>query len=115
MSLTRRSALKGIAVVAATAATGMSHAFVPSRTLLVYDSRVEPSRALGASHTGPSVDLVEERAERWRTLRNLRSRDPVTGLTSWSDFVQVRAALEPRGLRVRTETRRGRLFYWEMS
>jgi hypothetical protein len=115
MSVTRRGVLKGFAVAAATAATGASHAFVPPRALLVYDSRVAASLALTEKHAGAAVDLVEERAERWRTLRSLRSRGPVIGLTGWSDFVQVRAALEPRGLRVRAEARCGRLFYWEMS
>jgi len=37
------------------------------------------------------------------------------GLTSWNDLVQVRAVLEPRGMPIRTEARRGRLFYWEMA
>jgi hypothetical protein len=39
----------------------------------------------------------------------------VSGLTSWSDFVQVRGVLQEKGKRLRLESRRGKLFYWEMA
>jgi hypothetical protein len=39
----------------------------------------------------------------------------VSGLTSWSDFVQVRGVLQEKGKRLRLESRRGELFYWEMA
>ena len=116
MSITRRSLMQGLLATAGAVYTGTGHTrAAPPRTLLVYDSRLPTSRALIERHNGPTVDLAHERSHRWRCLRSLRSRGPVVGLTSWSDLVQVRAVLEPRGLRIRAEARRGRLFYWVMA
>lgn len=116
MSVTRRSVLQGLLVAATAMSTGTSQALsLPSDSLLVYDSGLPESRALASRHTGRSVDLADERANRWQSLRSHRSTATVVGLTSWSDLVQVRVALEPRGLRMRAELRCSQLYYWEMA
>ena len=116
MSITRRAMLQLALVSAATLATGTSNAIaVPPQALLVYDSRLPQSCALRSAHAGRVLDLAYEQANLWRNLRNLRPGGRVVGLTSWSDYVQVRSLLEERRSRLRAETRLGRLFYWEMA
>ena len=116
MSITRRAMLQGALVAAATLATGTSNAIaMPPQALLVYDSRLPQSRALLSAHAGRVLDLAYEQANLWRNLRNLRPGGRVVGLTSWSDYVQVRSLLEERRSRLRAEARCGRLFYWEMA
>ncbi len=116
MSVTRRSVLQGLLVAAATVSTGASQALsLPPGSLLVYDSGLPESCALASRHAGQAVDLADERANRWQSLRSHRSTATVVGLTSWSDLVQVRAALEPRGVRLCAEAPCGRLYYWEMA
>ena len=116
MSITRRAMLQLALVSAATLATGTSNAIaVPPQALLVYDSRLPQSCALRSAHVGRVLDLAYEQANLWRNLRNLRPGGRVVGLTSWSDYVQVRSLLEERRSRLRAETRFGRLFYWEMA
>ena len=116
MSITRRAVVQGALVSAATLATGTSYAIaVTPQALLVYDSRLPQSRALRSAHAGPVLDLAYEQVNLWRNLRNLRPGGRVVGLTSWSDYVQVRSLLEERRSRLRAETRFGRLFYWEMA
>jgi len=88
---------------------------MPPRVLLVYDSRLPQSRALRSAYAGRVLDLAYEQVNLWRNLRNLRPDGRVVGLTSWSDYVQVRSLLEERRSRLRAETRFGRLFYWEMA
>ena len=116
MSITRRAMLQGTLVSAATLATGTSSAMaMPPRALLVYDSRLPQSRALRGAYAGRVLDLAYEQVNLWRNLRKLRPDGRVVGLTSWSDYVQVRSLLEERRSRLRAETRFGRLFYWEMA
>ena len=116
MTISRRSVLQGALVAAGALATGAGGELaVPPAALLVYDSRLPQSRALAIRHAGRSVDLAHEHANLWRTLRRLRIRGRVVGLTGWSDLVQVRALLGERGRRLRAEVRCGRLFYWEMA
>jgi hypothetical protein len=116
VSITRRAMLQGALVAAATLATGTSNAIaVPPRALLVYDSRLPQSCALRSAYAGRVLDLAYEQVNLWRNLRNLRPGVRVVGLTSWSDYVQVRSLLEERRSRLRAETRFGRLFYWEMA
>ena len=115
--ITRRSVLQGAMVAgAAVLCTGTGRLLaVPSGALLVYDSRVPQSLALRSRHAGHCIDLAHEHANLWRNLRSLRSRGRVVGLTSWSDLVLVRGVLEERGSRLRTQSRCGKLFYWEMA
>jgi hypothetical protein len=116
VSITRRAMLQLALVSAATLATGTSNAIaVPPQALLVYDSRLPQSSALRSAHAGRVLDLAYEQANLWRNLRNLRPGGRVVGLTSWSDYVQVRSLLEEQRSRLRAETRFGRLFYWEMA
>jgi hypothetical protein len=108
--------LQGTLGAAATLATGASSALaVPAQALLVYDSRLPQSGALGSAYAGRVLDLAYEQVNLWRNVRNLRPGGRVVGLTSWSDYVQVRSLLEERRSRLRVEARCGRLFYWEMA
>jgi hypothetical protein len=116
VSITRRSVLQGALVAAAAVSTGTTRDLaVPPAALLVYDSRLPQSSALKRRHVGQSIDLAHEHANFWRNLRSLRASGTVVGLTCWSDYVQVRALLEERRKRLRTEARWGPLFYWEMT
>jgi hypothetical protein len=47
-------------------------------------------------------------------VRNSATAGRIAGLTTWSDYIQVRGALQQRGKRLRLEARSGGLFYWEM-
>ncbi len=116
MSITRRSALQGALLAVAGFSVGSRRALAtPARTLLVYDSRLPQSRALRDRHLGPAVDLRDEHANFWRTLRSGAHAGRVIGLTRWSELVQARSLLQERGLRLREETRQGQLYYWEMA
>lgn len=120
MSVARRTVLQGALAAAATLFTGTEVALTagspPAQpALVVYDSRLPPSRVFQSCYASAAVDLAYEHASLWRNLRGLGSPGSVAGLTCWSDYVQVRALLEERRLRVRTEIRRGSLFYWEMA
>jgi hypothetical protein len=83
--------------------------------MIVYDSRLPQSRGLLRQNSPRAIDVADEHANFWRTLRNTVPRGRVVGLTCWSDLVQARGLLEEKGLRLRAEARCGRLFYWEMS
>ncbi len=114
MNVTRRLLLKGALLAAACAATGDALG-MPSAAMVVYDSRLPQSRELLGQNSWRAVDVADEHANFWRTLRGTAPRGRVVGLTSWSDLVLVRGLLQEKGLRLRAETRRGTLFYWEMS
>jgi hypothetical protein len=116
MNVTRRLVLKGalLAAASACAATGRA-AGVPSEPTVVYDSRRPQSRKLLRQNSRGAIDVADEHANFWRTLRGTAPRGRVVGLTSWSDLVLVRGLLAEKGLRLRAEARCGRLFYWEMS
>jgi hypothetical protein len=115
VSITRRSVLQGAFVVAATLSSRTSGELAPPPALIVYDSRLAPSRRFRSRHTGRAVDLADEHVNLWRNLRSVRTTGIVAGLTRWSDYVQTRALLEEQRLRLRTEARWGSLFYWEMA
>ncbi len=114
MRIGRRALLKaGAAGIAASAS-----APVVSRqySLIVFDSRLPPSRAF-ARNAPASIDIAREDANFWRSLRDARTR-PVSGLTGWSDFVTARGFLEERGLRVKAQSPlpgEPHLFRWEMA
>ena len=116
MNVTRRLVLKGALVAAASAcaATGRATGML-SEPMVVYDSRLAQSRKFLRQNSQRAIDVADEHANFWRTLRGTAPRGRVVGLTSWSDLVLVRGLLEEKGLRLRAEARCGRLFYWEMS
>jgi hypothetical protein len=78
-------------------------------------SRSPQSRNWRCRSLHSAIDVAQEHANFWRTLRKATPRGRVVGLTAWSDLVLVRGLLEEKGLRLRAEARCGRLFYWEMS
>lgn len=116
MIITRRALLRVMAVAATTAFISRTHALeLPSGSVLVYDGLLPECRAFSARPAGHCIDLVDERSHQWRKLRALGTQRHIVGLTRWNDLVQVRAAVEPKGMRVRVESRCGRLYYWEMA
>ena len=117
MKLTRRTLLKSVLVVGASA-IGTQRARAAASAplgLRVFDSALSSSRAWLGHQTGPAIDVDHERRSRWTYLRSVEPCGAVSGLTSWSDFVQVRGVLQEKGKRLRLESRRGNLFYWEMA
>ena len=117
MSITRRAMLQGALGGRCDACNWSEQCASRCRhkRSLVYDSRLPQSRALRSAYAGRVLDLAYEQVNLWRNLRNLRPGGRVVGLTSWSDYVQVRSLLEERRSRLRAEARCGRLFYWEMA
>ena len=116
MRLSRRSLLTSLLFAAA---AGSAVAAGPRRgrpaSLLVYDSRWPQSRALCGRLAEHAVDVAHEHAHRWQSLRTVPAGGTIIGLTSWSDLVLARTLLQERGRRLRSETRCGNLFYWEMA
>jgi hypothetical protein len=117
MNITRRTMLWS-AVFAAAAAAKIGRvaaaALQPSISLRIFDGRSGASRAWAESGADAAIDVVLENANRWLNLRSITPQGRVAGLTAWSDFVQARGVLEQKGKRLRTESRSGRMFYWEM-
>jgi hypothetical protein len=131
MKLTRRVMLKS-ALISAAAATHAGRSFAAGSGAAplawrVFDSRRHASRAwlgsdagrtIDAGRTmdaGRAIDVAHDAANRWVRLRGLNPEGRVAGLTTWSDFVQVRGLLQEKGKRLRVESRSGDLFYWEMG
>jgi hypothetical protein len=119
MTVTRRSLLEGLLCVAAASTVGPAGASQTLRArvgvaLLVYDSRVPQSIALCDLYSERMIDVAQEPANFWRSLRTGVPNGRALGLTRWSDFVQVRSLLQDKGLRLRAQARRGDIFYWEM-
>ena len=116
MSVTRRSVLQGVLCAAAVPPVGCVGVTTAAAVdLVVYDSRLAPSRALQGRYVGAAIDVARERANRWQELRATRPAGRVIGLTTWSDLVQARGLLEGQRKRLRIEARCGALFYWEMA
>jgi hypothetical protein len=117
MKFSRRTMLRNalFAAVATQAARSFAAMSGPAPVLWrVFDSRVAASRVWLGFDTGWAIDVAHEAATRWVRLRGLSSNLRVAGMTSWSDFVQVRGLLQERRKRLRVESRNGELFYWEM-
>ena len=114
MMLTRR-ALLASAVCISTLSTGAKGRPPAPSAVRVFDSRLPQSRAWLGSNTESSIDVAREQANRWSQLRNSAPAGRVAGLIRWSDYIQVRGALEQKGKRLRLEARSGGLFYWEMT
>lgn len=113
MTVTRRRVLQGSGATIAVMGAAPSLAFGRA-DLALFDSRHRASRAFAGQHWA-TLDVAQEDARLWQTLRQGALPDRIEGLTAWSDWVVVRGLLEERGKRVRTETRRGALFHWTMS
>lgn len=106
MRLTRRHALAGGAALGAAAGLPLAAKRVAARpSLLVHDSRLVESAAFLAAHPGTRrLDIAPEASRMWRGLRHGLPRGAaIAGLTRWSDWMQLRGALESEGWRVRSE------------
>jgi hypothetical protein len=116
VSVTRRALLQIALIEASSRAFGAQVASVASAAvLIVCDRRVTESAAFAKSCTTDCIDVAQDIGERWRRLRRWSGSGPVSGLTRWSDYVQVRGLLQERGLRLRHESRRGALIRWDMA
>jgi hypothetical protein len=119
MSVSRRQILSGAAVLGAAGAVGL-HKMAGQRAktpqLVVFDSRQPASLAFARGHAGKrQLDLAM--AANWTAIRTVDRKVPVSGLTSWNDYVFARQWLEERGLRVASEDhdRRHDLIAWTMA
>jgi hypothetical protein len=120
MRVSRRSVLKGSALVGAVAATPAAAAMAKPAPLVVFDSRIPESAAFAASQSAAEmIDLAHGTAEGARAINFPRA---VTGVTRWSDWTALRGILEAQGLRLSKETRaaaplsgRTHLFRWTMT
>jgi hypothetical protein len=123
--LTRRALLKSAVCGAAAIAAGRAAIAVapaaaaaapPPRPieLRIFDARLPASREWVGSDAAAAIDVAREGMHRWTRLRSAEPRGRVAGLTTWSDFVQVRGLLQDKGKRLRVQSRSGALFYWEM-
>jgi hypothetical protein len=118
MKLTRRTLLKSALIAAAAAQGRRSFAAGPGAAPIawrVFDSRRTASRAWLGSSAERVIDVAHEATTRWARLRSLNCAGRVTGMTTWSDFVQIRGLLQEKGKRLRVESRSEDLFHWEMS
>jgi hypothetical protein len=117
MRITRRTLLKSAVWAAAASKVGRAAAEYSPRpriSLRIFDSRSPESRAWRGCNAAGAIDVAQEHAQRWLTLRSVAPRGGVEGFTTWSDFVQARGVLEQKGKRLRAESRSGRLFHWVM-
>jgi hypothetical protein len=116
MKASRRGLLKAGVLGLAAGATPALAVAGKGPSVLIYDSRLPASRAFAATATGVAkVDVAHQDRTFWRTLRGARIDGTITGMTGWSDLVIVRGLLEEQGKRLRSETRHGMLFRWEMG
>jgi hypothetical protein len=116
MRITRRTLLQSAVWAAAASKLGRAAEYSPRPriSLRIFDSRSPESRAWRGCSAGGALDVAQERAQRWLTLRDVAPPGGVEGFTAWSDFVQARGVLEQKGKRLRFESRSGRLFHWIM-
>ncbi len=115
MILDRRTMLKTSAVLASTVAARGTGFAQPHTILIVFDSRLPKSRTFARAYTGPRIDVAQEDRNFWRKVRATHPVGPVSGMTSWSDWVMVRGLLEEQGKRLKSQQRVGALFRWEMA
>lgn len=118
MSVSRRQLLGGAAVLGAAGAIGVNMMAGRGRTpvLILYDSRRPASLAFARGQPG-TRQLNLANAANWSAIRTAERKGPVSGLTSWNDYVSARQWLEERGLRVASEShdRRHDLIAWTMA
>lgn len=120
MRVSRRSMLKGSALVGAVTTAPAMAAIARSVPLVVFDSRIPESVAFAALQGAVRmIDLAHGTAQAARALKLPQS---VTGVTRWSDWTALRGILEAQGLRLMEETRaaaplsgRTHLFRWTMA
>lgn len=121
MRLTRRTMLKGSALIGSAAASpAIASAAVRTAPLVVFDSRIPESSAFAAGTLAqPCVDIASGLVS---ARNSLGKAQIVTGLTRWSDWTVMRGLLEAQGLRLKEEVRqasplsgRTHLFRWTMA
>lgn len=116
-ALTRRSVLKGAAVVGAAGALPLGAAAMGVQRIVIFDSRLPASvafaRTMPAAYT---IDLAEAHATSFATLRRgLPGGMTVEALTRRGDMVDLRHELVRQGLRLSGQPRYGALVRWSMK
>ncbi|MFY8196436.1 MAG: hypothetical protein ACOVKV_15280 [Novosphingobium sp.] len=121
MRLTRRTMLKGGALVGSAAASpAIASAAVLTAPVVVFDSRIPESSAFAATaFAAPGIDIASGLVS---ARKSIGKAQIVTGLTRWSDWTVIRGLLEAQGLRLKEEVRqaspisgRTHLFRWTMA
>ncbi len=118
MRVTRRAMIKSGLTASALAVTGGGVHAAPAPEIVLFDSRDPQSRAFAARWRNSAIlmiDVADQEARRWSTLRRTLPAVPVRGLTRWSELVVARGWFEEKGKRLTRETRSGMLFEWEMA
>jgi len=123
MTVSRREMLGGAALLGAAGAFGLHRmagqgTTIPAPRFVIYDSRKPASLAYAQAQGGVvRIDLAQEQAANWRSIRALDGQSPVAGVTGWTDYVAARGWLEQRGLRVAVQAhdRRHDLIRWTMA
>jgi hypothetical protein len=118
MSVSRRQVLGGAAVIGAAGAIGVHRMAGRGKApeLILYDSRKPASLTLARGQPGVR-QLNLANAATWSDIRRAQLKGPVSGLTSWNDYVSARQWLEEKGLRVAAEShdRKQDLIAWTMA
>ncbi|MFV0645071.1 MAG: twin-arginine translocation signal domain-containing protein [Sphingomonadaceae bacterium] len=107
MPVSRRSLLKISAAAGAVLGVPAAQAWAASRpALVIHDSRLRESDAFIAAWPHiRRIDIAAEEARMWVGIRtHMAGYGRVEGLTRWSDWVQLRGALQEKGLRVSHES-----------
>ncbi|HWJ71302.1 MAG TPA: twin-arginine translocation signal domain-containing protein [Sphingobium sp.] len=122
MTVSRRDILGAAALLGAAGAFGLhrmaGQGGAPAPRVVIYDSRKPASLAYARSLSGVTrIDLAQEQAANWRSIRALDRQGPVAGVTGWTDYVAARGWLEQRGLRVAVQDhdRQHDLIRWTMG
>lgn len=113
MRVSRRAFVKAAAVASAAGATPVLAAATVA--LVIYDSRLPQSRLWAARIGGPVVDVAEQHATRWQTLRAPLPEGRIIGLTRWSDFILARGFAAEQRRPLRGTRRAGDLNLWDIG
>ena len=114
MKIDRRSLLKSATVASGIIAVPAAVRAFQKPAFVIFDSRSIESSAFAYGQAVSRIDVAQEDVQMWRSLRAI-GKGRIEGLTGWSDWVVVRGLLEENGLRVKTETKAGKLFRWTMA
>jgi hypothetical protein len=102
-ALSRRSVLKASATASLVlTGTGARALGQDGADLVIFDGRSAVSRQFAERQSGRMIDVVDEEANAWQSLRTIGPVENVHGVTRWSEFLMACSFLEERGLRVRS-------------
>ena len=115
-AVTRRLVLTGVLATTGALCLGASdEARTQAPALVLIDARSGSSHAFRHEFACEAIDVSQEERIGWRCLRCWNGSGGVAGLTRWSEYLQARAVLEERGMRLRREISHHDLIQWEMA